>query len=231
MNEKNMTEIQEELFSLQDLKYKEFQAKLMPNINPEYIIGVRNPNSKNIAKKIIKQNKADEFVSKLPHKYYEENNVQAYIINETKDYEKVILMLKDFLTYVNNWATCDIISPTIFKKNIDKLINEITIWIKSCNTYTVRFGIRMLMCFFLDENFKKEYLNIPLEVKSDEYYINMMIAWFYATALVKQYDKTIKIIEDKSLDKWVHNKTIQKAVESFRVSDEHKKYLRSLKIK
>lgn len=226
-----MTEIQKELFKLQDLTYRNFHSRLMPNISIEKIIGVRNPETKKFAKQLIKEGRATDFVSGLPHKYYEENNVHAYIINECKDYKKAIEMLNEFLPFVNNWATCDIINPKIFKKYGEELLNEIEKWISSKETYTIRFGIKMLMTFYLDENFKKEYLKIPAEIKSEEYYINMMIAWFYATALAKQYDETIKYLENKKLDEWIHNKTIQKAVESYRITDKQKEYLRSLRIK
>ena len=227
---KYIAKTEQELFSKQDIKYREFQAKLMPNIDKSVIIGVRNPDTKKIAKQIIRDNEEDGFVSNLPHKYYEENNVHAYIITNCKEYSKTISMLDNFLPFVDNWATCDIIKPQIFKKNTDKLINEIRRWVSSNKTYTVRFGIGMLMTFYLDDYFDNKYLKIPLSIKTDEYYIKMMIAWFYATALAKQYDDTIKIIENKVLDKWTHNKSIQKAIESYRITDEQKVYLKTLKI-
>ncbi len=227
---KYIAKTEQELFSKQDIKYREFQAKLMPNIDKSVIIGVRNPDTKKIAKQIIHDNEEDGFVSNLPHKYYEENNVHAYIITNCKEYSKTISMLDNFLPFVDNWATCDIIKPQIFKKNTDKLINEIRRWVSSNKTYTVRFGIGMLMTFYLDDYFDNKYLKIPLSIKTDEYYIKMMIAWFYATALAKQYDDTIKIIENKVLDKWTHNKSIQKAIESYRITDEQKVYLKTLKI-
>src|SRR5574344_2183552 len=227
---KYIAKTEQELFSKQDIKYREFQAKLMPNIDKSVIVGVRNPDTKKIAKRIIHDNEEDFFVSNLPHKYYEENNVHAYIITNCKEYSKTISMLDNFLPFVDNWATCDIIKPQIFKKNTDKLINEIKRWVSSNKTYTVRFGIGMLMTFYLDDYFDNKYLKIPLSIKTDEYYIKMMIAWFYATALAKQYDDTIKIIENKVLDKWTHNKSIQKAIESYRITDEQKVYLKTLKI-
>ena len=231
MNEEMIDKIEQKLISYQDLEYREFQAKLTPSISKDSLIGVRNPDVKKIAKEIIKDGEEDLFVSLLPHRYYEENNLHSYIISECKDYDKTIRLLDEFLPYVDNWATCDIIAPKVFKKNLDKLFKETNRWIKSDKTYTIRFGIKILMNCYLDDSFKKEYLEIPLSVKSDEYYVNMMIAWYYSTALVKQYDETIKIIESKKLDKWIHNKSIQKAIESFRVSDDKKEYLRSLKIK
>lgn len=231
MIDKMIDKIEQKIISYQDLEYREFQAKLTPSISKDSLIGVRNPDVKKIAKEIIKNGEDDLFINSLPHRYYEENNLHSYIISECKDYDKTIKLLDEFLPYVDNWATCDIIVPKVFKKNLDKLFKEINRWIKSDKTYSIRFGIKMLMSFYLDESFKKEYLNIPLEIKSDEYYVNMMIAWYYSTALVKQYEDTIKIIENKKLDKWIHNKSIQKAIESFRISEDKKEYLRNLKIK
>lgn len=225
-----MNDIQKELFDFQDLKYRDFQAKLLPNISKETIIGVRNPDVRKVCNKYKKFDN-DYFFSSLPHKYYEENNLHGYLISECRDYNRVIELLDNFLPYVDNWATCDIITPKIFKKHPDQLLVNIRRWIKSRDTYTIRFAIRMLMCFYLDDCFKKEYLEIPLKIKSDEYYVNMMISWFYATALAKRYDETIYIFEKHLLDKWNNNKSIQKAIESYRVSLEHKEYLRSLKIK
>ena len=222
--------IKDKLLDYQDLEYREFQAKLTPSIKIESVIGVRNPDVKKIAKEVIKSGEEDLFTNSLPHKYYEENNLHSYIISDCKDYDKTIRLLDEFLPYVDNWATCDIIVPKVFKKNLDKLIKEINRWIKSDKTYTIRFGIKMLMTHYLDEDFKSEYLNIPSSIVSDEYYINMMIAWFYATALAKRWDDSIKYIENKKLTKWVHNKTIQKARESYRITNEQKEYLKSLKI-
>lgn len=231
MNKEVTEKIQKELFANQDLKYKDFQAKLTPSTSAECIIGVRNPVVKKIAKEVIKNHQEDEFTNALPHKYYEENNLHSYIISECKDYNKAVKLLDSFLPHVDNWATCDIITPKVFKKNLESLLQEIHKWIKSKHTYTIRFGIKILMNFYLDDAFKTEYLDIPLSVKSDEYYVRMMIAWYYATALAKQYDEAVKIIEQKKLDRWIHNKTIQKAVESFRVGEKEKEYLRSLRIK
>lgn len=231
MNYSEIDQITNKLLLLQDLNYREFHAKLIPNVSKESIIGVKNPNVKQVAKEIIKNHDEELFIGNLPHKYYEENNLHSYIICECKDYNKTIKLLDDFLPYVDNWATCDIITPKIFKKNRDKLLTEIERWINSNNTYIIRFGIKMLMNFFLDDEFKKEYLDIPLKIKSNEYYVNMMIAWFYSTALAKQYEETIKIIESKKLNKWIHNRSIQKALESYRVDNDKKTYLRSLKIK
>ena len=222
--------IKEELFKLQDLKYRDFQSKLIPDVNKENIIGVRTPDLRKLAKEIMKTDYS-EFLNNLPHKYYEENQLHMFIISEIKDYYECLKRFNEFLPYVDNWSTCDQSSPKVFKKNSDKLINEIKKWIKSKETYTIRFGISMLMRVYLDEYFDEKYLEMVSKIKSKEYYVNMMIAWYFATALAKQYDTTIPYIENKKLDKWVHNKSIQKALESYRVTKEHKEYLKSLKIK
>lgn len=226
-----MDKIQKELFNLRDEKYAEFQAKLTPSVSPELFIGVRVPEVRKLAKKIYKEQIAKDFIKKLPHKYYDENMLHGLIISESNDYDKTINEVDRFLPYVDNWSVCDIMSPKVFKKNKDKLIDKIKEWAKSSKTYTCRFGLEMLMSHYLDDDFKKEYLEIPAKVLSDEYYVNMMIAWFFATALAKQWDSTIPIIENKKLGKWVHNKTIQKAIESRRITEEQKRYLRSLKLK
>ena len=223
--------IEKALFNLQDKDYRLIQVKTITNINPDTIIGVRTPDLRKLAKELYKSNNYEEFINDLPHKYFEENQLHAFIISEIKDYDKCLYEFKKFLPYVDNWATCDQSTPKAFSKNRDKLINEIRKWIRSNETYTIRFGISMLMRNYLDDNFKEEYLELVSKIKSDEYYVNMMIAWYFATALAKQYDSTIKYIENNKLDIWVHNKTIQKAVESYRVTDEHKDYLRSLKRK
>ena len=221
----------DDLFKLQDIKYRDFQSKLIPNVPIDYFIGIRTPDLRKYAKELYKSGNYELFLKDLPHKYFDENQLHAFIISEMKDYDKCIEYINEFLPYVDNWATCDQMSPKIFKKNTDKLINEIKKWIKSKETYTIRFGICSLMQYYLDDNFKVDYLDIISKIKSNEYYVNMMRAWFYATALAKQYDATIKYIENNKLDKWTHNRTIQKAIESYRVTDEHKEYLKSLKIK
>ena len=222
--------MKEELFKLQDKKYQEMQFKIIPNIDNSTIIGVRTPELRKLAKKVIKDN-YKSFLEELPHKYFDENQLHAFIISEIKDYDECINYINKFLPYVDNWATCDQLSPKIFKKNTDKLINEIKKWIKSKETYTIRFGIGTLMQYYLNENYKEEYLELVSKIKSNEYYVNMMIAWYFATALAKQYNSTIKYIESNKLDTWVHNKTIQKAIESYRITDKQKEYLRSLKRK
>lgn len=223
--------LREKLFALQDLKYREFNSKLMPTVDPETVIGVRTPDLRKLAKEFAKTPQAVEFMKCLPHEYYEENNVHGFIIETIKDYDEAIAQLEIFLPYIDNWATCDLISPKVFKKHLPELLEKIKEWTKSGETYTVRFGIEMLMSHYLDAEFKAEYLEIPASVKSDEYYVNMMIAWYFATALAKQYDAALPYIENARLDKWTHNKAIQKAVESYRITAEQKAYLKTLKIK
>ena len=219
------------LFSMQDLDYKAFHAKLIPNIKEEVIIGVRTPELRKYAKEFSKTEEAQEFIKILPHKYYEENNLHGFIIEQIKDFDECIEEVERFLPYVDNWATCDMMAPKVFKKNLPQLLEKIKVWIKAEYTYTVRFAIEMLMKYFLDNEFDIVYPKMVVEVKSDEYYINMMIAWYFATALAKQYDSILPFIENKELDIWTHNKAIQKAIESRRVSQEQKDYLRTLKIK
>ena len=226
-----MDNIREELFKLQDQKYRDFQAKLIPNINLENVIGVRTPELRKLAKTLVKENNYQDFLNRLPHKYFDENQLHAFIISEIKSYEECIRYINKFLPYVDNWATCDQTSPKVFKKNKKLLLNEIKIWIESKNTYTIRFGIGMLMQHYLDDDFKKEYLALVAGIKNKEYYVNMMISWYFATALAKQYDSTIVYLEKEKLDKWTHNKTISKAIESYRITNEQKEYLRTLKIK
>lgn len=217
-----------ELRSLQDLKYRDFQSKLIPTIDQSTIIGVRMPDLRKLAKK-IDEKQAQIFMQDLPHTYYEENMLQSILISNMKNYDDCINHLERFLPFVDNWAVCDCISPKIFTKNTDKLIEKIKLWAKSSRTYTVRVAICLLMKYFLDEKFKVEYLNVATQIKSEEYYVNMMVAWFFATALAKQWDDVIFVLEDNLLDDWTHNKTIQKARESFRITPEQKQYLKSLK--
>lgn len=226
-----MEKIIERLFELQDLGYKEFHCKLVPTMNADTVIGVRTPELRKYAKELAKDSSISQFLNSLPHKYYEENNLHGFIIEKIKDYDECIEQVEKFLPYIDNWATCDLMSPKIFKKHLPELLVKIKEWVSSDHTYTIRFGIEMLMSFYLDEAFEIQYLDMVAAVKSEEYYVNMMIAWFFATALAKQYEATIPYIENQRLDVWTHNKAIQKAVESRRISDEQKKYLRSLKIK
>ena len=221
--------IKEELLALQDISYADFQAKLTPNIPRDLFIGVRVPEARKLAKRIIGEPETSKFLRDLPHKYYDENMLHGLLISEMKDYDACIEAVDEFLPYVDNWAVCDIMSPKIFKKNKIVLLEKIKEWSKSEEEYTCRFGLEMLMSHFLDDDFKPEYLEIPLSVNNDEYYVKMMIAWFFATALAKQWDATIKHIEDQRLDTWTQNKAIQKARESKRITPKQKEYLKSLK--
>ena len=218
----------DELFKLQDKEYAEFSHKITPNIDRDCFIGVRLPQIRKIAKEYSGTKESREFLDHLPHEYLEENILHGMLISNIKDLDLCITELDKFLPYVDNWAVCDTMSPVIFKKYKQELLLKIKEWTKSNHLYTARFGIGMLMKHFLDEDFKKDYLKIPL-IKTKEYYLQMMIAWFYATALAKQWDSTIPYIENNKLDTWIHNKTIQKSIESYRITDEQKDYLRTLR--
>lgn len=226
-----MTEIQEKLFKLQDKEYKKFQCKLMPTVDPETVIGVRTPELRKLAKQLAKDENTGNFLEKLPHQYYEENNLHGFLIEMIKDYETCVKEIDRFLPYVDNWATCDLMSPKVFQKHPEGLIVKVKEWLDSKETYTVRFALGTLLAFYLDDAFQPEYLEWAASIRSREYYINMMIAWYFATALFKQYEAAVPYLEQKRLDVWTHNKTIQKAVESRRITEEQKKYLRSLKQK
>lgn len=229
--DKHIKEIRQGLFALKDEKYKEFQKKLIPTVDENTVIGVRTPVLRKYAKDVSGTPGAVIFMQTLPHEYYEENNLHGMLIETMKDYDECIAYLEEFLPYVDNWATCDLISPRVFKKHKDKLLVKIKEWMASDRVYTIRFGMEMLMTHFLDEDFKPEYLGMAADVHSEEYYVNMMIAWFFATALAKQYEASLPYIENHCMDRWTHNKTIQKAIESYRITDEQKRYLKSLKIK
>ncbi len=218
--------ITEKLFLMQDLEYRDFHAKLVPNVEKERIIGIRTPELRSFAKELIKTGDAWEFVNNLPHKYFDENQLHVFVLSEMKDYDLLVEMIDKFLPYVDNWATCDQLRPKIFKKNKDRLAHDIDRWIDSKNTYTVRFGIGMVMTHFIDD---LEYMERISKIESSEYYINMMVAWYFATALSKQYDYALKYLQNHRLSLWVHNKTIQKARESFRITREQKEYLKILK--
>ena len=224
-----ITNVQTRLFELQDLKYRDFHAKLMPTVNKEKIIGVRTPALRVFAKKYGKTDEAKEYLQILPHQYYEENNLHGLLIEQIKDYDICLEELERFLPYIDNWATCDIPRPKCFAKHKTELLPVIKEWIASGNTYTIRYGIGTLMSFYLDEDFKPEYIELVASVQSEEYYVNMMIAWYLATALAKQWDATIPYLEERKLSPWVHRKTIQKAVESYRITDEQKVYLKTLR--
>lgn len=223
----NTKELQEQLFALQDEKYRDFQRRLIPNIPPESIIGVRTPELKKLAKEMSAR--PEEFLSELPHRYFEENQIHSFIIAGTKDFDECIRRLEEFLPYVDNWATCDQMSVKAFKKHTGELIGYVRKWIVSDRTYTVRFGVGCLMSFYLDGEFREEYLELAAGIRSEEYYVNMMTAWYFATALAKQYDAALPFIEQRRLDEWTHRKAIQKAIESYRINDEQKAYLRTLK--
>ena len=221
--------IREKLCECRDPENAAFQAKLTPGIPPETFLGVRVPKLRMIEKQFRNTEESKEFLNTLPHKYYDENILHSVFISNLKDYDQVLDALEVFLPYVDNWAVCDTLRPIVFKKQKVNLLDKIKEWIASEKTYTRRFGIDMLMTFYLDDDFKEEYLALVAEVHSEEYYVKMMIAWFFATALAKQWDSTIPYIDNRMLDKWVHNKTIQKACESYRITDEQKTYLRTLK--
>ena len=224
-------EIINELFKMQDEKYRDFNSKLIPTVDKESMIGVRTPELRKYAKQLVKREDVGEFLHSVPHKYFDENQLHAFILAEIKDFGVCLEEVKSFLPYIDNWATCDQLSPKVFKKYRKELLTHIKEWINSDKTYTVRFGIGMLMEHFLDEDFDLTYPEMVTEIRSEEYYINMMTAWYFATALAKQYEKVLPFIENKKLDTWTHNKAIQKAVESYRITDEQKTYLKGLKVK
>ncbi|BBM40779.1 hypothetical protein JCM16776_0999 [Leptotrichia shahii] len=221
--------IQRELFSLQDKEYMKFLSKLTPNVPENTIIGVRIPEIRKLAKKLVKNNEYENFLKKLPHKYYDENLLHGAIISEIKNFENCIQLLDNFLPFIDNWAVCDTISPKIFKKHKRELIEKIREWVKSDKTYICRFGVEMLMTHFLDEDFENEYLEMVANIHSEEYYVKMVIAWFFATALAKKWDCAVIYLENDRLNSWVHNKTIQKARESLRITNEKKEYLKGLR--
>ena len=224
-------EIRTELFRLQDVKYRDFQSKLIPTVDPERFIGVRTPELRKLAKQMGRRKDINDFLSELPHTWFDENQIHAFIISDIKDYASCMDEVNRFLPYIDNWATCDQMSPKVFRKRRQELPDAIWRWIASGRIYTVRFGVGMLMEHFLDEDFVPEYMEKVAEIRSNEYYINMMIAWYFATALAKQYDAALPFLKEHRLDTWTHNKTIQKAVESNRIFPEQKDYLRGLKEK
>ena len=226
----NKAELHSKLHELQDLKYRDMQIKIIPTVVPDSIIGVRTPQLKTLAKEILKAGDYKEFLGELPHEYFEENQLHAFIISGIKDLNECMEELEKFLPYVDNWATCDQMSPKIFKKHKGEVLSHIKEWLGSEKTYTVRFGVGMLMEHFLDDDYDPAYPEMVAKLRSEEYYVNMMIAWYFATALAKQYESILPFIEQKRLDDWTHNKAIQKSVESYRITDEQKKYLKSLKV-
>ena len=226
-----VNKIRKALFEKQDQEYKKFNSKLNPSLERDCFIGVRTPDLKALAKEFEKDPSIDDFLKDLPHTYFEENQLHAFIISEKKDYDECMNLLVEFLPYINNWATCDQLLPKVFKKNKDKLLPYIEEWIKSDHVYTIRFAIGMLMKHFLDENFEKKYVEMVISVKNEDYYVKMMIAWYFATALAKRYEDMYPYIKSKRLEKWTHNKAIQKSIESYRLTKEEKEELRALKIK
>ena len=226
-----MTAIQKRLFALQDKEYRDFTAKLNPTVDPETIIGVRLPELRKLAKALRGSQEAEGFLNALPHEYLEENHLHSFMLCDIKDFDTAITEIERFLPYVDNWAVCDSIRLKAFNKDPERLLPYIDKWLCSDHTYTIRCGILNLMNLFLDQRFDPAYPEKVAAVRSEEYYVNMMIAWYFATALAKQYDAAIPYIEQNRLDRWTHNKAIQKAIESYRVSDEHKAYLKTLKRK
>ena len=222
--------ILDRLYALQDTKYRDFQGKLIPTIDPKAIIGVRTPDLRTFAKELAKQEDIGTFLDTLPHTYFDENQLHAFILSELKDYDQCIARIKEFLPYIDNWATCDQLSPKAFKKHKTELLKEIKTWLKSDATYTVRFAVGMLMQHYLDDDFNSAYPKLVAAIRLDEYYINMMRAWYFATALAKQYDAIIPYIEQKKLDPWTHSKAIQKAVESYRITPGQKEYLKTFRL-
>ena len=224
-------EIVAKLFEMKDNDYALMQAKIIPTIDAKRIIGVRTPKLRAFAQRIYKEHDIEEFLSCMPHRYFDEEQLHAFVISLEKDFDKCIGKVEAFLPFIDNWATCDQLSPKVFKKEPDKLLPYIQRWIKSEKTYMVRFAIGMLMQHFLDTGFELKYADMVAAVRSEEYYINMMIAWYFATALAKQYESVLPYLQEKKLSDWVHNKTIQKCVESYRITQEQKAYLKTLKIK
>lgn len=213
----------------QDESYAKFQRKLIPTVDPDTIIGVRTPALRSMAKKLYREKQYEAFLEELPHAYFDENQLHGFLVSEIRDFDRCIEALERFLPYIDNWATCDQTSPKIFKKRKQELLPYIETWLTSEHVYTVRFAVGMLMQHFLDEDFRPEYLDWVAGVRSEEYYVNMEIAWYMATALAKQWEAAVPYIEKGRLDRWVHNRTIQKARESYRITDEQKQYLKALK--
>lgn len=224
-----MTHLQEELFKLQDTEYRDFNSSLIPGIDKETVIGIRTPVLRKFAKEYAKSGEIEQFMRELPHEFYEENNLHMMLIGQIKDYDECISELEKFLPYIDNWATCDSPLPKCFDKNKEDVLERAKNWIATDATYVKRFGMGVMMRLFLDEDFKEEYIQFVASVKSEEYYVNMMIAWYMATALAKQWDAAIPYIQERRLSEWVHRKSIQKAVESYRITPEQKEYLKGLR--
>ncbi len=223
-----MTDLQEQLFALQDIRYRDFHSKLIPGIEKSAIIGIRMPVLRKFAKEFARTKEAEAFIGELPHTYYEENNLHMMLITQMKDFDRCLAEIERFLPYIDNWATCDFSAPKCFAARKNELLPRIRQWIASEDTYTIRYGIGMLMRLYLDEDFREEYPQLVAGVSSEEYYVNMMIAWYFATALAKQWDAVIPYLEQHRLSDWNHKKTIRKAIESYRITQEQKEYLRTL---
>ena len=224
-----MTHLQEELFKLQDTGYRDFNRSLIPGVDKDKVIGIRTPVLRKFAKEYAKSGETEKFMRELPHEFYEENNLHMMLIGQIKDYDECISELEKFLPYIDNWATCDLPLPKCFDKNKEDILERAKKWIATDETYVIRYGIGVMMRLFLDEDFKEEYIQLVASVKSEEYYVNMMIAWYMATALAKQWDATVPYIQERRLSEWVHRKSIQKAVESYRITPEQKGYLKGLR--
>ena len=225
-----MNELQQHLFGMRDAAYAAFIAKLTPGFPPSHFIGVRVPLLRTIARSFAKEEAASQsFLSHLPHSYYEEDMLHGMLISLVKDYDRCLDLTDRFLPYVDNWAVCDTLSPKVFAKHKAQLLENILRWSSSSHTYTCRFGLRMLMTHFLDDSFSADFLEIPAAIRSEEYYVKMMVAWFFATALAKQWEATLPYLEKRQLAPWTHRKTIQKAIESYRIPPERKDYLRTLR--
>ena len=224
-----MTEIQSRLAALAEPDFAAFAAKLIPNIPPETILGVRTPALRKLARELRGSDLARAFLDELPHAYFEENCLHAFFLEQIKDFDECLAGVERFLPFLDNWATCDSMSPPVFRKHREELLPPVRRWLASGQTYTIRYGIKLLMDHFLDGDFQPEYLHTVSVIESEEYYVNMMRAWYFATALAKQWESTLPYLQEGRLDAWTHNKTIQKAVESYRISPEQKQLLRGLR--
>ena len=220
----------ERVMELRDEKNAAFVARLIPNLPPETILGARTPELRRLARQLRGTEEASRFLEALPHSFLEENSLHAFLIGEIRDYDRCLQEVERFLPYVNNWATCDSLRPKVFSKHRAELLTAVKRWLLSDETYTVRFGLGMLMTHYLDADFRPEFLAWAAEIRSEEYYVRMMLAWFFATALAKQYEAALPYLQERRLDPWTHNKTIQKAAESFRVPEEHKAFLKTLRV-
>ena len=225
----NMDEIVPALFLMQDMKYRAMQIKIIPAVQPDRIIGVRTPELRAFAGKLVRDEVSGLFLHSLPHAYFDENQLHAFMISLEKDFSQCVRETEAFLPFIDNWATCDQLSPGVFRREPEKLLPHIRAWIRSDHAYTVRFAVGMLMQHFLGEKFSPGYADMVAGIRSEEYYVNMMIAWYFATALAKQYDAILPYLEEKRLDDWTHNKAIQKSIESYRITPEQKAYLKTLK--